>query len=106
MSKPLIKSKVLHLQLTDIGGGDYTLLTNLVDGSIKHILYNGHSSYGTKFSLAKLGLPNGMYLPVEPTYEDETIEEFRNRIIQMIEEESQMIIVRVVQTEVKFHNYE
>ncbi len=106
MTKPISRTKILHLQLRDPSGGDYTLLTEFIDGSIKYMLYDGHSSYGTRFSLSQLNMPKGVYLPVEPAYEDETMEEFRNRVISMIEEESQMVIIRIVQSQIKFHSYE
>ena len=102
MSKRVEFIKILHLQLRDPLGGDYTLLTNYMDGDIKHILYEGHSSYGTRQSLSLLGMPKGTYLPVDTKYEDETIEEFRERIIEMVREDARMIIVKIVDPKVKF----
>jgi len=124
MTKSIIRSKILHLQLTDPLGGDYTLLTDFIDGSIKYMLYDGHSSYGTKFPLSQLGMPKGVYLPVETKYkfplsqlgmpkgvylpvetkyEDETMEEFRDRVIDCVREHSRMVIVRIVENQVKFY---
>jgi hypothetical protein len=103
MSKPIIRTKILHLQLRDPVGGDYTLLTEIIDGSIKYMLYDGHSSYGTRFPLSQLGMPSGVYLPVETKYEDETMDEFRERVLEAIREQSRMIIVRVVENQVKFY---
>lgn len=103
MNKPIIRTKILHLQLRDPLGGDFTLLTEFIDGSIKYMLYDGHSSYGTKFPLSHLGMPKGVYLPVETRYEDETMEEFRERVIDAIREQSRMVIVRIVENQVKFY---
>lgn len=103
MTKPIIRTKILHLQLTDPLGGDFTLLTEFIDGSIKYMLYDGHSSYGTRFPLSQLGMPNGVYLPIETRYEDETMEEFRERVIDCIREHSRMIIVKIVENQVKFY---
>jgi len=99
-------TKIAHLQLTDGHGDNMTLLCNFVEGSIKYVLYEGHSSYGTKHSLAKLGLPRDMYLPIETSYDEETIEEFRERVIDMIQNHSKLVILRIVENQIKFFNYE
>ena len=99
-------TKIVHIQLFSPAREEMTLLTNLVEGSIKHILYSGHSSYGTKLPLSMLGLPTGMHLPVDKLYDDETLHEFAQRIVQMIEEESHMTIYKVVDNNVKFRSFE
>ena len=106
MKKHIEQTKILHLQLTDPFGGDMTLLCHLIDGSIKYVLYEGHSSYGTKYSLSKLKLPVNMYLPIETVYEDETMEEFRQRIIDMVQDHSELVIVKIIENQVKFFNYD
>jgi hypothetical protein len=99
-------TKIVHIQLFSPTRDEMTLLTNLVDGSIKHILYSGHSSYGTKLPLSMLGLPHGVHLPVDKLYDDETLYEFSQRILQMIEEDSHMVIYKVVDNNVTFQGFE
>jgi hypothetical protein len=48
-------------------------------------------------------MPKGVYLPVETKYEDETMEEFRDRVIDCVREHSRMVIVRIVENQVKFY---
>lgn len=90
--------KLCHLHLTDPYGNPKTLTCNLVDGSIRYSFYGGHSSSGTAFSLSNLQCS----LPVDKVSENETKEQFVQRVINTINHKSVCRVVNQVSTEITF----
>jgi hypothetical protein len=88
--------KLLHLHLSDSLGNKSTLVCRLRDGSIRYILYGGTGSSGTPFSLSNLQVS----LPIE-NKEGESLEEFKNRVIGVVNRSTENVI-KVVNTKVSF----
>lgn len=105
-----MNKKILHLHLEDGYGNLSTLICNLKDGSIRYTLYGGTGSSGTPFALSNIqffDLVNGNInwdrnksLPVD-TRLGETEEEFKERIINMLNHSTKKV-VNVVSNEVTF----
>ena len=105
-----MNKKILHLHLEDSMGNKKTLICKLIEGSIRYIFYGGIGSSGTPFSLSNIqfyDLVNGdmnwkrnATLPVD-TFEGETEEEFKERIINMLNHSTDKV-TNVVSNEVKF----
>ena len=98
-----MSEKIFHLHLEDSMKNKKTLVCNLVDGSLKYSFYGGHSSSDTAFALSNMqvGYRKGNKLPVE-NLQGETKEGFTYRVIEMINNDSVLNVVKVVNTEVKF----
>jgi len=102
--------KILHLHLKDSMGNLSTLICSLKDGSIRYTFYGGTGSSGTPFSLSNIqyyDLINGNIswvrdrsLPID-TRPGETLEEFKERIINMLKHSTKKVI-NVVSNEVTF----
>lgn len=84
--------KITHLHLEDPFGNPQTLICNLVEGSINYVFYGGHSSSGTPFSLSNLQCT----LPVDKISENETKEQFVQRIKDTINNKSVCRVVNEV----------
>ena len=89
--------KLSHLHLKDVYGNPKTLVCRLTEGSIRYTLYGGHSSSGTSFAVSNLGVT----LPIDKLNEEETKEEFTNRIKETINKSSYSI-VNEVSTKITF----
>lgn len=103
--------KIAHLHLADGYNNPYTLVCSLVDESIKYKFYSGYGSSGIPNSLRNIqfyDIVNGNMkwldksLPLE-NYEDESIQEFRSRIIQMLNNSTHPV-VKEIKTQVTFTN--
>ena len=102
--------KILHLHLADVRENKKTLIVRLKDGSIKYIMYGGTGSSGMGFSLSNIQfyeITNGNMrwlknasLPVE-NLPDETLEEFKERVIKMLNNSTHKVI-NVVNNKVTF----
>lgn len=90
--------KLCHLHLEDPYGNKKTLICRLVEGSIKYTFYGGTTSSGTPYSLSNLQCT----LPVDKRNEFETKEEFKERIISEINDNSVCRVVNEVSTEITF----
>lgn len=90
--------KLCHLHLVDPYGNPKTLICNLKEGSIRYTFYGSHGSSGTPFALSNLQCT----LPVDKISEDETKEQFVQRIIGTINHKSVYRVVNEVSTEVTF----
>ena len=90
--------KLCHLHLEDPYGNPRTLICNLKEGSIRYTFYGSHGSSGTPFALSNLQCT----LPVDKISEDETKEQFVQRIIGTINHKSVYRVVNQVSTEVTF----
>lgn len=90
--------KLCHLHLVDPYGNPKTLICNLKEGSIRYTFYGSHGSSGTPFTLSNLQCT----LPVDKISEDETKEQFVQRIIGTINHKSVYRVVNEVSTEVTF----
>ena len=90
--------KLCHLHLEDPYGNPKTLICNLKEGSIRYTFYGSHGSSGTPFALSNLQCT----LPVDKISEDETKEQFVQRIIGTINHKSVYRVVNEVSTEVTF----
>ena len=105
-----MNKKILHLHLGDSLGNIKTLVCNFKDGSIRYTLYGGTGSSGTPFSLSNIQFydivngrikwVNNRSLPIE-NLPNESIEEFRVRVINMLNLSTDKVI-KVVNNEVKF----
>tara|TARA_B110000444_G_scaffold257678_1_gene296688 strand:+ start:1831 stop:2103 length:273 start_codon:yes stop_codon:yes gene_type:complete len=89
--------KLSHLHLNDVYGNPKTLICRLKEGSIRYSLYGGHSSSGTAFATSNLGIT----LPIDKLHDEETKEEFSNRILETINKSSYSV-VNQVSTEITF----
>lgn len=90
--------KLCHLHLVDPYGNPKTLICNLKEGSISYVQYGGHSSSGTPYALSNLQCT----LPVDKISEDETKEQFVQRVIDTINQKSVCRVVNRVSTELVF----
>jgi hypothetical protein len=90
--------KICHLHLTDPYGNPKTLICSLKEGSISYVFYGGHSSSGTSYALSNLQCS----LPVDKESENETKEQFVQRVIKTINHESVCRVVNQVSTEITF----
>lgn len=90
--------KLCHLHLVDPYGNPKTLICNLKEGSIRYTFYGSHGSSGTPYALSNLQCT----LPVDKISEDETKEQFVQRIIGTINHKSVYRVVNEVSTEVTF----
>ncbi len=105
-----MSKKILHLHLGDGFGNSSTLICSLKDGSIRYTFYGGTGSSGTPFSLNNIqyyDLVNGNIswirdrsLPID-TRLGETLEEFKERIINMLKHSTNKVI-NVVSNKVTF----
>lgn len=95
--------KILHLHLTDYNKNQYTLVCNLLNGSIVYTLYSGWGSSGIPCSIRNLqvGFRYGSVLPLE-TLEGETKEQFTERVIGIINDDSVKKVVKKVETNIQF----
>jgi len=84
-------------------GNPQTLVCNLVEGSIKYRYFTGWTSSGIPLALSNLqiGYRHGNTLPVE-NLTGETKEEFTNRVVNIINNDSVKRVYKVVNTEVTF----
>jgi|TARA_B100001093_G_scaffold519811_1_gene610657 hypothetical protein len=89
--------KLSHLHLKDVYGNPKTLVCRLSEGSIRYSLFGGHSSSGTPFAISNLGIS----LPIDKVHEEETREEFSNRIKETINKSSYSV-VNEVSTKITF----
>lgn len=89
--------KIAHLHIQDGMGNKKTLICNLKDGSITYKLFSGVMSSGLPHSLSNLQCK----LPIEKTHEKESKEEFKERLIKIINEDSVYRVINDVQ-KVKF----
>lgn len=89
--------KIAHFQLRDYSENSYTLICNLKNGSISYVMYGGHGSSGIPFSLSNLQCT----LPVAPL-EDETEEQFVDRIQYIIDKHSVKYVESRVPVNVTF----
>ena len=90
--------KILHLHLTDPFDNKQTLICNLKDGSIRYVYYGGWGDSGMPYSLSNLQAT----LPIEKINEEETKEEFINRVIEIINKKSVCKVVKQVSISVTF----
>lgn len=90
--------KLCHLHLVDPYGNPKTLICSLKEGSIRYTFYGSHGSSGTPFALSNLQCT----LPVDKISEDETKEQFVQRIIGTINHKSVYRVVNEVSTEITF----
>lgn len=90
--------KLCHLHLSDSFGNPTTLICSLKEGSIRYTMYGGHSSSGMGHALSNLQCT----LPVDKVSEDETKEQFVQRVINTINGESVCRVVNQVSTEITF----
>lgn len=98
-----MSEKIFHLHLQDSMRNKKTLVCYLNNGSISYSHYSGWSSSGITLALSNMqvGYRNRSVLPVENLY-GETKEEFTNRVIDMINNDSVVSVVKEVNIEVKF----
>jgi len=90
--------KLCHLHLEDPYGNKKTLICKLVEGSITYRLYGSHTSSGTGFSLSNLQCN----LPVDKRNDFETKEEFQQRVINEVNDNSVCRVVNQVSTQITF----
>jgi len=90
--------KIAHLHLQDGFGNKSTLICNLIDRSIKYTLYGGTSSSGTPFALSNLQCT----LPVNKINMNETKEEFKNRLIDIINKHSVERVIDDIPIDITF----
>lgn len=90
--------KLCHLHLQDSLGNKKTLVCHLHEGSIRYVLYGGHGSGGTPFSLSNLQCD----LPVDKLTPDETKEDFVRRVVRNVNWKSVCQVVREVDCDVSF----
>ena len=90
--------KLCHLHLQDGFGNKETLVCHLKDGSIRYTLYGGWGDSGTSFATSNLQCT----LPIEKLNDNETKEEFVNRIIDTIQTKSVVKFIKQVSTEITF----
>ena len=98
-----MSEKIFHLHLQDSMGNPQTLICNLVDGSIKYSYFTGWTSSGIPLALSnmQIGYRYRNTLPVD-NLPGETKKQFTNRVIDMINSDSVVSVVKEVNTEVKF----
>lgn len=90
--------KLCHLHLTDPYGNPKTLVCNLKEGSIRYTFYGSHGSSGTPYALSNLQCT----LPVDKVSENETKEQFVQRVVDTINHKSVCRVVNQVSTNVNF----
>jgi hypothetical protein len=90
--------KLCHLHLEDSYGNPKTLICSLKEGSIRYTFYGSHGSSGTPFALSNLQCT----LPVDKKTEDETKEQFVQRIVDTINQVSVYRVVNEVSTQITF----
>jgi hypothetical protein len=90
--------KLCHLHLEDPYGNPKTLICSLKEGSIRYTFYGSHGSSGTPFALSNLQCT----LPVDKKTEDETKEQFVQRIVDTINQVSVYRVVNEVSTQITF----
>jgi hypothetical protein len=98
-----MSEKIFHLHLQDSMGNPQTLVCNLVEGSIKYRYFTGWTSSGIPLALSNIqvGYRHGNTLPVE-NLTGETKEEFTNRVVNIINNDSVKRVFKIVNTEVTF----
>ena len=98
-----MSEKIFHLHLQDSMGNKKSLVCYLKNGSISYSFYTGWSSSGIPLALSnmQIGYRYGNTLPVE-NLPGETKEQFTNRVINMINNDSVESVFKEVNTEVKF----
>lgn len=89
--------KIAHLHLKDGFGNPRTLICNLKDEKISYIYYGGWNTSGMPHALSNLQC----VLPIE-NLEGETREQFKARLIKVINTNSVERVVNDINTEVKF----
>lgn len=92
--------KIFHFHIVDPMGNEKTLISNLKEGSIQYIFYSGTSSSGMPNSLSNLQLKGG--LPVDKKDENETKEEFKERVKSLINTQSVYRVINEVTTNITF----
>ncbi len=90
--------KLCHLHLEDPYKNKKTLICKLIEGSITYRFYGSHTSSGTAFALSNLQCN----LPVDKRNDFETKEEFQQRVIDEINNNSVCRVVNQVTTEITF----
>ena len=90
--------KLCHLHLKDVHNNPSTLICNLIDGSIEYVLYDSHSSNGCRNSLSNLQCN----LPIDKISKKETKDQFVQRVINTINNESTYSVVKQVSTKITF----
>jgi hypothetical protein len=90
--------KLCHLHLEDYSGNKKTLVCNLDEGSIRYVFYGGWNDSGTSFSLSNLQCT----LPIEKLNDSETKEQFVQRIINTINKDSVVKVVKQISTQITF----
>lgn len=90
--------KLCHLHLEDYFGNKKTLICKLIEGSITYRFYGSHTSSGTAFALSNLQCN----LPVDKLNDFETKEEFQQRVIDEVNNNSVCRVVNQVSTEITF----
>ena len=98
-----MSEKIFHLHLQDSMGNKKSLVCYLKNGSISYSFYTGWSSSGIPLALSnmQIGYRYRNTLPVE-NLPGETKKQFTNRVIDMINSDSVVSVVKEVNTEVKF----
>lgn len=89
--------KIAHLHLKDYSENKYTLICRLKEGSIYYVFYSGWNSSGMPNSLSNLQCT----LPVF-TESGETEEQFVDRIVRIIDNESVKFVEKRVPLKVEF----
>lgn len=90
--------KIFHLHLEDPFGNKQTLICKLKEGAISYLYYSSHGAGGTPFALSNMQCT----LPIDKISEEETKEEFTERVVELINTKSVCKVVNRVNTEVKF----
>lgn len=90
--------KIAHLHLQDGMGGKSTLICRLEEGSIRYTFYGGWGSSGIGYALSNLQCT----LPVEKINDDETVDQFKRRLIHTINHKSVERVIKEVDTNVTF----
>lgn len=96
--------KIFHLQLVNYNNNQYTLVCNLLNGSLNYTLYQGWGSSGIPCgveSYLQVGFRYGSALPLE-TLEGETKEDFTERVINIINDDSVLKVVKKLKTDIQF----
>jgi hypothetical protein len=90
--------KICHLHLEDSMGNAKTLVCRLEDGSIRYVSFFGWGSSGMGNSLSNFQCD----LPMDKNSEDETVEQFKQRVIDTVNKKSIYRVVKEVSTNVVF----
>lgn len=90
------KDKILQLHLHDpVTSNDYTFLCSLIDQEITYMAWEGHSSFGKRCGITRF-MPKGVYLPVTKAWTGQSLDSFKQSLIDLVNEQSRAYIVREV----------